>query len=218
MQPFSATDFKNSERCESSYRKLLEIWNAGLRAYAARLGEDNRNDRAGKLASAPLRTSAAKFRAGNGADGPAAPLRPCGEGWCVMPLASRLQEAVLEAACCVSSRPPPRLSSRAPDLVSDMYAQTVASKQHRATYRAGSTKKSGVRRHSPRPGCRAVRESAARGSQPRHEGGLTRVSARVLSRLPHLTIDPLTHRRTSPCSPTAPRAACGTWPSFLRRR
>ena len=61
-------------------------------------------------------------------------------------------------------------------------------------------------------------ESAALGSQPRHEGGLTRVSARVLSRLPHLTIDPLTHRRTSPCSPTAPRAACGTWPSFLRRR
>ena len=128
------------------------------------------------------------------------------------------KRAVLEAACCVSSRPPPRLSSRAPDLVSDMYAQTVASKQHRATYRAGSTKKSGVRRHSPRPGCRAVRESAARGSQPRHEGGLTRVSARVLSHLPHLTIDPLTHRRTSPCSPTAPRAACGTWPSFLRRR
>ena len=143
---------------------------------------------------------------------------PPAVGWCDMPLASRLQEAVLEAACCVSSRPPPRLSSRAPDLVSDMYAQTVASKQHRATYRAGSTKKSGVRRHSPRPGCRAVRESAARGSQPRHEGGLTRVSARVLSHLPHLTIDPLTHRRTSPCSPTAPRAACGTWPSFLRRR
>ena len=216
MQPFSTSDFlvrvEIVIRCISSYRKLQEIWNAGLRAYAARLGEDNRNDRAGKLASAPLRTSAAKFRAANGADGPVA------EGWCVMPLASRLQASRVRSGVLreLSPSTSTQLSGARPRIG---HVRSDCRLEAASRHLQGWVHKE-ERGATPLPPPRLPErgESAALGSQPRHEGGLTRVSARVLSRLPHLTIDPLTHRRTSPCSPTAPRAACGTWPSFLRRR
>ena len=80
----------------------------------------------------------------------------------------------------------PRLSSRASDL-SDMYAQTVASKQHRATYKpaGGSTKKSsGVRATSPRPSCH---REPRMGAAARHGGRLnSRIGTRPLpSPTPH---------------------------------
>ena len=73
-----------------------------------------------------------------------------------------------------------------------------------------------VRRHSPH---HRWPKKAARGPHPGTGGGLARVSARALSRLPCLTVAPPTHRWMSPGSATVRRrAACGTWPSSPRRR